>query len=218
MKASLIFIPKILFQVFFLLFLLTSCEKNKGIFIDEYAFLKGEWVIEDIKVQIHSGGGYPDNYRSSALKYSYSNDSLESNYKNYRTDNGEVITDISRTTKFAYALQLSIDSSISINAQVSNILKNIVRDTSYTVQYEKGDFDNQQPSLSQPPLEKYSIKIPFGKNRFFIKGIWNDYDDNVLFAKETVKSDSLIFEFTEKISEQESDHTASYYYKFKRKK
>jgi hypothetical protein len=211
-------LPKLII-LFFLSISVVSCEKTPDSPSDDYVFMKGEWVIDKIVFQTNSSGGLdPDyNYSSTTSKYSFSNDSLVSNYREYRIMDGEIVSNINEQTKFAYILELSIDSSIAVYSSVSNVSKNINRDTAFTIQYETGDYNNRQPSLSQPDLESYCVKVPFGKNRFFITGVWYGIEENVLFAKKPINSDTLTLEYTDEISEQESYQTGTYYYRFIRK-
>jgi len=210
------FQSKLLLPTFFLLFLLTSCEKIKDLFTDEYAFLKGEWVLEEMEIRRSGYGSGPSGERSYSTTYSYINDSITYSYRNYWFDYISVNIDTSYSQKYAYSINLDIDKDIEVIASLSNKTLEIERDTTFSVQQEYGEFDNIEPSIGGIPVEYYQIKIPFGRNRFFIEGVWKDGNENVLFVKKDQEKNKLVIEYKYKVNEQESSYSGDYMYKFKR--
>jgi len=201
----------------FILFVLVSCEKIKDIFTDEYAFLKGEWVLEDIEInQSRSGSQYPEDAWSHTLSCSYTEDSLLCSHKDFQKEDDEVVSDTSYTIKYSYLLQLSITDSIKVSSKVSNLLYGFELDTAFLVGYEIGDYDNKRSFMAPIPVEYYAVKISFGKNNIFIIGE-RPNDKNILYIKKDQEENKLVIEYTSKIFEPETYYLGEYKYTFKRK-
>ncbi|MCD6178712.1 MAG: hypothetical protein J7K39_02305 [Bacteroidales bacterium] len=213
MKTSRFFISQVLLQVFFLLFLLTSCEKIKDIFTDEYAFLKGEWVIDSIQV---SKGSQNDIEGSSYfISHRLENDSLVRTVSQ-KVDWEYLAPDI---TKYAFNFSLNIDKDVLIEAYFRNHELGVNNDTSYRISYiTEGITNDPNMEYMNYPLENYAVMFVFGKNRVAISGAtYSNIGSSILYAKKTQIENQLVLEY-KIISGQEpygSIHNCKYTFKRK---
>jgi len=214
-----------IFTISFLLFVLVSCEKIKDIFTDEYAFLKGEWVLEEMDINESSSYSF-ETSRSSSISYSYENDSISYSYYNYYNDFGPEPEITQKSSKSAYALELIINDSVQVIASVNNKTLEVERDTNYIVPYYFGEFENYIGGISSRatiPDEKYDIKISFCKNRFFLFGDnespnYQFYCNlNNLYIKKTQVKNQLILEYSSEFIGIDDQAKSEYKYVFKRK-
>lgn len=179
--------------LFFLILMLFACDKNES-----KNLLDGNWDLVKIEVNKYASYDYTGDW--SKLIMNFDGETLK-----YTSLSGINFFDTTfySQKEFLYNLKLEINNNhVVIKCNKKDILTGIEQDTSYTIDYEEGNYD-----YTLTGGEKYNLKFEFGKNDYYIIGASDSDESNVLCSKENeIVNDSL------KLSYYHTDYQPSTYY------
>ncbi len=184
---------------FFLIIMLFACDKN-----EPKNVLDGNWELVKIELYKYSS----DDYTGDLSKFIMNFDGEKLKYTSLRVVNWDDTTYYSQK-EFLYNLKLEINDHVVVKCYKKDISTGIEKDSSYTIDYEEGNYD-----FTFIEGEKYDLKFEFGINDFYIIGVSDSDERNVLYSnKNEIVNDSLKLSFSQ-TDYQPASHQVSYEYIF----